>query len=185
MGKSPRVLFLGCVMLTAFVWLQACGQANSPVERQEQKEGAEPIKQKVEEAALPSYDVTANQDCTTESYQARCLSVTTGATSEEPLTALTQHFRDENPKYAAVLVTFYPDKPTAEPSGSGFAFRDDGTARAVLSSMYTNPAEASVDEQVSEAMQNDGIWVMSIKDEAESFNREVCEQWDTELERFS
>jgi hypothetical protein len=101
-----------------------------------------------------------------------------GATSEEPLTALTRHFRDANPEYAAILVTFYPDKPTAEPSGSGFAFRDEETARAVLSSMYTNPAEASVEEQVRQTMQNDGLYVMSIQDEVESMNREVCAEWD-------
>jgi hypothetical protein len=180
-GKLPRARFLGFVMLTAFVWLQACGQANAPVERQEQKEGAEPIKKEVLQAALPSYDVTANQECSTESYQAWCLSVTTRETSEVPLTDLTRHFRDEYPEYAAVLVTFYSDKPTAEPTGSGLAFRDEEAARAVLSSMYTIPPEASVDEQVRKTMQNDGILVLSLADAEEEMNREVCEQWDTEL----
>jgi hypothetical protein len=104
--------------------------------------------------------------------------VTTNATKEEPLKTLTRHIHEENPEYAAVLVTFYPDKPTADPSGSGYALRDKEIARAVLSSMYTNPAEASVDEQVRQIMQNDGLYVLSLADVEEEMNREVCTEWD-------
>jgi hypothetical protein len=60
LGTISRAVFLGCAMLVVLVWLQACGQTNSSAERQEQKEGMEPIKEKAEEVTLPSYDVTAD-----------------------------------------------------------------------------------------------------------------------------
>jgi hypothetical protein len=48
----------------------------------------------------------------------------------------------------------------AELSGTGYAFRNREAARAVLSSQYTDPSEANIDEQVEEAMANDGISVL-------------------------
>jgi hypothetical protein len=52
----------------------------------------------------------------------------------------------------------------AELSGTGYAFRNRQAARAVLSSQYTDPSEANIDEQVEEVMANDGISVLSIQD---------------------
>lgn len=53
-----------------------------------------------------------------------------------------------------------------------------GMPRAVLSSQYTDPSEANVDEQVEEAMANDGISVLSIQDEVDAATEEMCAEWE-------
>jgi hypothetical protein len=167
------------VVLVSLLVVAGCGQANSPVEKREKKEGVEKAKEEVARPNLPAYDVTLEQDCPQGNFSGKCYSVSTDATSEKDLRALTEYFRDENPQSAAVLVTFYPKKPTADQSGSGFAFENATVARVVLSQMYQNPEDASVDEEVRKAMENNGIWVMSIADEVESMTQDMCNDWDT------
>ena len=48
----------------------------------------------------------------------------------------------------------------------------------MLSSQYTDPSEANIDEQVEEAMANDGITVLSIQDEVDAANEEMCAEWE-------
>jgi hypothetical protein len=135
---------------------------------------------------LPAYDITKEEDCSGD-FPTKCYSVSTDATSEEALTLLTENFRDENPEYEAVLVTYYPNEPQASPSGSGYAFRSEEAARAILSQMTqssatgsaTASAKASVDEEVRQTMENGGIWVLAIEEEVESMTQEMCAEWDT------
>jgi hypothetical protein len=165
------------VLLVAALVFVGCDQTSSPTERQEREGGVELVREEVEEASLPDYDVMMDQDCSGD-FPQKCLNVATDATSEEAFTKLTRYFKEENPEYLAVLVTFYEARQTPEQTGSGFAFRSEEAARSVLSSMYTNPAEASIDEQVRETMENDGLYVISFADEVEDMNREVCAEWD-------
>jgi hypothetical protein len=52
MGHIPRFMLLSCVVMAAFVCLQACDQESSPIERQEKTHGVEQPKPK--EAATSS-----------------------------------------------------------------------------------------------------------------------------------
>jgi small-conductance mechanosensitive channel len=52
MGHIPRFMLLSCVVMAAFVCLQACDQESSPIERQEKEHGVEQPKPK--EAATSS-----------------------------------------------------------------------------------------------------------------------------------
>jgi hypothetical protein len=180
-GRILRLTLIGCGVLAVFALLEACGRASSPAERQERNVGVEEPKKKEQAEAppanLPSYDVTLEQDCSLD-YPAKCYAVTTTATSTEDLEALTRHFAEESPEHLAVTVSFYPPRQTVDISGTGFYFANEEVARSVISQMYQNPGEANVDEQVNEAMQNDGIYVIAITEAAEEMNREVCAEWD-------
>lgn len=169
------------VMAVGLLFVAGCSQASSPAERQEHTEGVEPIREKVEEASLPDHDVLMDQDCSGD-FPQKCINVATDATSEEAFTKLTRHFKEENPEYLAVIVTFYEAHQTPDQTGTGFAFRDEETARAVLSSMYTASASASapasVEEQVRKAMENDGIYVISFAEEVQEMTQEMCAEWD-------
>ena len=82
------------------------------------------------EARLPSYHVFQRapsmiSECPEEVF-AKCLEVVTEATSEEDFALLTEHFHDENPNHAAVLVYFYRN-PNSDHVAQG-AWVDDEQA---------------------------------------------------------
>jgi hypothetical protein len=52
----------------------------------------------------------------------KCYGVSTDATSREELEVVTADLWLDSPGYLAVLVAFYPNKPTADVSAAGFAF---------------------------------------------------------------
>jgi hypothetical protein len=63
----------------------------------------------------------------------------------------------------------------ANTSGRGFAFNSNEAARNILSRSLSQekfPQDAYLNEEVSKAMQNDGIYVISIEDEIE---QQACE----------
>jgi hypothetical protein len=108
-----------------------------------------------------------------------CYSVSTNATSGEDFTAFTQHFRKQSGGVDNAVVTFFFDKPQAKSSGRGFAFDSKEAARYILSRSLPQERslhDAYLNEEVSKAMQNDGIYVISIEDEVE---QQACEDWDS------
>jgi hypothetical protein len=158
-----------------------CSQANSPAEHQQRKEGLESAQKEANKpqspAKLAKYHVTKKKTCQIASQTATCYSVSTDATSGEDFTVFTQHFRKQSSGVDAVVVTFFFDEPQANSSGRGFAFNSKEAARNILSRSL--PQErfqyAYLNEEVSKAMQNDGIYVISIEDEVE---QKACEDWD-------
>jgi hypothetical protein len=54
-------------------------------------------------------------------------------------------------------------------------------SNAIISAQYTYPSEADVEDQVSDAMANDGLMVVSIQDEVDEMEQEMCAEWDTTL----
>ena len=76
------------------------------------------------------------------------------------------------------MVTFFFDKPQANSSGRGFTFNSKEAARNIL--LRSLPQErfqdADLNEEVRKAMQNDGIYVISIEEEVE---QRACEDWDS------
>jgi hypothetical protein len=155
------------VALAVMLLLVGCGQVASPVEKQEKREGLERI---VEEAlprerspGVPAYDITMERDCADTGIVGKCYSVSTDATSREDLEIVTADLWLKSPGYLAVLVTFYPDKPTADVSGAGFAFRNEQAARVVLKQVAAEGA--TVEDEVRKAMANGGIYVSSVADE--------------------
>jgi hypothetical protein len=181
------------IALAGLLMTMGCSQANSPVENQESAQKGTDKPQSP--AELPKYHVTKNKTCQIASQTTACYSVSTDATSEEDLTAFTQHFKKQSGGVDSVVVTFFFDKPQAnssgkgftftiffdEPragtSGRGFAFDSKEAARNILSRSL--PQErfqyTYLNEEVSKAMQNDGIYVISIEDEIE---QHACEDWD-------
>ena len=128
-------------------------------------EGGVAVPADVPEYALTKDEATADPAL---GLRIRGVSASTDATSAEGMEAITRELWSETADADALVATFYPDKPMAELSGTGYAFRNREAARAVLSSQYTDPSEANVDEQVEEAMANDGISVLSIQDEVDA-----------------
>jgi hypothetical protein len=162
-----RTAFL---VLVCLVVMASCGQPSSPAERQEKKEG---LKQAQKEApTLPDYDITMEQDCDQGSFKGRCYSVTTAATSEKSLRALTEHFRSENPEAEAVLVTFYPPKQTADTSGGGYFFKNKEAAHTFLGPSYT-------ENDVNRIMDEGGYIVVSVEDVMSEATKDMCKEWDT------
>jgi hypothetical protein len=121
-----------------------------------------------------------DQDCS-ENIPQKCTNAATDATSEEAFTLLTEHFRDENPGYHAVLVTFYENHQMPETTGSGWWFADEDVARTLLSQQYSDPQEANIDEQVREVMDNGGFYITSLQDEAQEMIEMACKDWDSKV----
>ena len=94
----------------------------------------------------------------------KCYGISTDATSREELEVLTADLWLDSPGYLTVLVTFYPNKATADASAWGFAFENEQAARVVLAQFLAQGT--SVEDEVGEAMANDGIYVVTPADEA-------------------
>jgi hypothetical protein len=170
-GKEDGVrLFL--VLLTIAAMVAGCSggsDANAP--EQGGKESVEKAAEAPEggiavPADVPEYTLTKDETTADPALglDMRGVSASTKTTSAEGMEAITRELWSETEDAEALVATFYPDKPMAELSGTGYAFRNRESARAVLSSQYTDPSEANIDEQVEEAMANDGISVLSIQD---------------------
>jgi hypothetical protein len=187
------------IALTGLLMTIGCSQVNSPAEHRESREGIESAQKEADRpqspAKLPKYHVTQKKTCQIASQTTACYSVSTDATSEEVLTAFTQHFRKQSGGVDNVVVTFFFDEPQAnssgrrftfkiffdEPqantSGRGFAFNSKEAARKILSRSLPQERslqDAYLNEEVRKAMQNDGIYVISIEDEIE---QQACEGW--------
>ncbi len=153
--------------LAVVLLLVGCGQAASPIEKHEKRQGLERIENgvplKERSPYIPGYDITMEKDCADTGVVGKCYTVATDATSKEDLEAVTADLWLENPEYLVVLVTFYPDKPTADVSARGFAFENEQAARVVLAQFLAQGS--SVEDEVGEAMANGGIYVISVADE--------------------
>jgi hypothetical protein len=199
-----RVLLVAMIVLTV---LYGCAEATKPVERAEQQHGlakqareketselapeppsSEPttsdkpnLPDSSDKPTLPDYNIMMDEDCS-ESFPQKCINAATDATSEEAFTLLTEHFKEENPGYRAILVTFYENHQMPETTGSGWWFADEEAARTLLSQQYADPQEANIDAQVHDVMDNEGFYITSLQDAAQDaareLNQEVCAEWD-------
>ena len=88
----------------------------------------------------------------------------------EELEVITADLWLDSPGYLAVLVTFYPNKPTADLSAEGFALENEQAARVVLAQFLSQGT--SVEDEVREAMANGGIYVVVPADEARELTQE-------------
>ena len=168
--------------LAGLLMTMGCSQANSPAEHQEGREGIESAPKgtnKPESSTkLPEYHVTKKKTCQIASQSTMCYSVSTDATSGEDFTAFTQHFRKQSGGVDNVVVTFFFDEPQANSSGRGFAFNSKEAARNILSRFLPQERllqDADLNQEVNKAMQNHGIYIISIEDEVE---QQACEGWD-------
>jgi len=116
------------IALAGLLMTMGCSQANSPAEHQERREGLESAHKEANKpessATLAKYHVTKKKTCQIASQSTMCFSVSTDATSEEDLTALTRHFRNQSRAVDNVVVTFFFDKPQAKSSSRGFSFKN-------------------------------------------------------------
>ncbi len=152
-------------VLAVMLLLIGCSQAAPSVEKQQKREAPprEPS------PGLPAYDITMEQDCAETGVVGKCYSVFTDATSREELELITADLWLDSPGYLAVLVTFYPNKPTGDVSATGFAFENEQAARVVLAQFLAQGT--SVEDEVREAMANGGIYVVSPADEAQELTQ--------------
>jgi hypothetical protein len=158
-------------VLAVVLLVVGCGQASSSVEKQHKSEGLERVEKEVpqneQSPVIPAYDITKEQECTDTGIVGKCYSVSTDVTSGEDLEVITSDILLKNPEYLAILVSFYPNKPTADLSGMGFAFRNEQVARVVLAQALSQ--ENTVEDEVGKAMANGGIYVVSVADEVREF----------------
>jgi hypothetical protein len=189
-----RSLLVAMIVLTV---LYGCAQTSNSVERVDKQHGLDKQarEQQTTELApepptseptvsekpnLPEYNTMMDQDCS-ESFPQMCINAATDATSEEAFTLLTEHFRDQNAGYRAILVTFYEDHQMPETTGSGWWFADEEVARTLLSQQYSDPQEANIDEQVRKVMDNGGFYITSLQDEAQEMIETACKDWDSKV----
>ena len=189
-----RSLLALMVVLTVLTTLYGCGEAGKPVERVEKhhdidKQADEQVTAAAELVPkppaseppnLPEYHIMMDEDCS-EGFPQKCINAATDATSEEAFTLLIEHFRDENPGYRAILVTFYENHQMPETTGSGWWFADEEAASFLLSQQYSDPQEANTDAQVREVMDNGGFYITSLQDEAQEMIEMACEDWDSKV----
>jgi hypothetical protein len=162
-------------VLAAVKFLVCCSQVAPSVEKQQQREGPERIEKvplKGSSTDLPAYDITSEQDCAETGIVGKCYCVSTDATSREELEVITADLWLDSLGYLAVLVTFYPNKPTADVSAWGFAFENEQAARVVLAQSLVQ--ETSVEDEVREAMANGGIYVVAQADEARELTQQTA-----------
>jgi hypothetical protein len=153
-------------VLAVMLLLVGCTQATSPLGKQHTGEGLgriEEVLPKEQSPNLPAYDITVEQDCAETGVVGKCYSVSTDATSREELEFVTADLWLDSPRYLAVLVMFYSEKPTADASAMGFAFENEQAARVVLAQFLAQGK--SVEDEVRKTMANGGIYVISAADE--------------------
>ncbi|HSK82172.1 MAG TPA: hypothetical protein VK902_02035 [Rubrobacter sp.] len=154
-------------LLAVVILLVGCSQGAPSVEKQNNREAPERIEKappRGPSADLPAYDITFQQDCAQSGVVGKCYGVSTDATSKEELEVVTAELWLDSPGYLAVLVTFYPNKPTVDVCAEGFAFENEQAARVVLAQFLAQGT--SVEDEVREAMANGGIYIVAPADEA-------------------
>ena len=114
--------------------------------------------------------MTKDEKVKLEGIETRDVAASTDAKYGQEFEAITRKMWADTEDARALWITFFPNKPMAESSGAGMVFADEAAARALISSMYSDPSEADVEGQVDEAMENDGIYIISIKDALQSFS---------------
>ncbi len=187
-------------LIVVLTMLYGCAEASKLVERVEKQHGLDKQAREQETTAvelapeppaseppaseppnLPNYNIMMDEDCS-QGFPKKCINAATGATSEEAFTLLTEHFRDENPGYRAILVTFYENHQMPETTGSGWSFTDEEVARTLLSQQYSDPQETDIDKQVREVMDNGGFYITSLQDEEQEMLEMACEDWNSKVE---
>ena len=162
-------------VLAVVLLLVGCAQASSSVERQHKREGLEPVEKEVpqneQSPYIPAYHITKEQECTDTGIVGKCYSVVTEVTSGEDLEVIIADILLKNREYLAILVSFYPNKPTADLSGMGFAFNNEQVARVVLAQYLAQGS--TVEDEVGKSMANGGIYVVSVADERREFAEET------------
>ena len=161
-------------VLAVVILLVGCSQAAPSVEQQQNREGPERIENAPPRDPSPdlaAYDITLQQDCAESGVVGKCYGVSIDVTSREELEVVTADLWLDSPGYLAVVVTFYPNKLTADVSAWGFAFENEQAARVVLAQFLSQGT--SVEDEVREAMANGGIYVATA-DEARELNHETA-----------
>jgi hypothetical protein len=161
-------------VLAVVILLVGCSQGAPSVEKQNNREAPERIGKappRDPSLNLPAYNITSERDCAESGVVGKCYGVSTNATSTEELEVITAELWLDSPGYLAVLVRFYPSKPTADLSAWGFALENEQAARVVLAQFLSEGT--SVEDEVREAMANGGIYVVvAPADEARELNQE-------------
>jgi hypothetical protein len=163
------------MVLAVVMLLVGCSQTAPSFEKQQKREAPQRIENAPPRdlsADLPAYDITLERDCAESGVVGKCYRVSTDATSREELEAVTAKVWLDSPEYLAVLVTFYPNKPTANASAWGFAFENEQAARVVLAQFLAQGT--SVEDEVGEAMGNGGIYVVVPADEARELTQDTA-----------
>ena len=162
-------------ILAVVILLAGCSQVAPSVEKQQKREAPGRIEKappREPSSDLPAYDIILERDCAETGVVGKCYSVSTDATSREQLELVTAALWLDSPGYLAVLVTFYPSKPTADVSAAGFAFENEQVARVVLAQFLAQGT--SVEDEVREAMANGGIYVVAPANEARALTQETA-----------
>jgi hypothetical protein len=159
------------MVLAVVLLLVGCAQASSSVEKQHKRDGLERVEKRVpqndQSPNIPAYHITKEQECTDTGIVGKCYSVVTEVTLGEDLEIITSDILLKNREYLAIVVSFYPNKPAADVSSMGFAFKNEQVARVVLAQALAQGS--TVEDEVGKAMANGGIYVVPVADGVREF----------------
>ena len=176
------------LVLAVLVASYGCGQSSPPPAQGEKEdigratgegenEAPEPSRPDVP-AVVPAYDVTKDEQGMLQGLRVRNMAATTDATAEEEIEAITRDLWAKSTSADVLIAYFFPDEPGATESGYGQAFENEEAGRAFLTAQYAASASANVENELEEAMSNDGIFVVSFVEEVDEFNQQICAEWD-------
>jgi hypothetical protein len=184
------MVFRVLLVMVVLVALYGCGLSN-PVHEQAEKEGKDfeqlPVKEKTKDpeparpeipADVPAYQVTEDEQGTIQGLRVRNMSAATDVTAEEDLEAITRDLWAKSTGADVLLLYTFPDEPGATESGYGQAFESEEAGRTFLTAQYAASASANVEDELEEAMSNDGIFIVSFEEEISEFNQQMCDEWD-------
>lgn len=175
-----------------FAVLLAVASCSQPSQAPEQGE-KEDVEQAVEEtpdgdkiqkevsvpADVPAYTLTKDEEGMVQGFVVRSVAASTDVTAQEDLEAITRELWAETTNADSLQVLFYPNEPGADTTGTSMAYLSEAAARTIISSMYAASANADIDGQVEEAMNNDGIAVIATEEMIDEIIAEECANWDT------
>lgn len=165
MARLIVVVLVGCLMVAGCggQTIQAPGHPKNepdatkvPAEKKQEPRKTETQKPTPENTGVPDYDIMGEPACPGDGLKAKCLTVATGAKSEKDFIAIVGDLREKNPGLDLLQVEFYPDKPQAESSGLGYAFRNADIEKMVM----PNASKAAM----AETKRQHGIFAISVSD---------------------
>ncbi len=127
---------------------------------------------------VPAYTLTKDEAGMVQGFEIRSVAASTDVTSKEDLEAITRELWAKTDA-DSLQVLFYPNEPGANSTGTSMAYLSEAAARTIITSMYAASANADIEGQVEEAMNNDGISVIATEEMIDEIIAEECANWDT------
>jgi hypothetical protein len=166
------------IVLVSLYALVGCQQQASAPKAPEKKNVEEAVEEIQVPANVPAHEITKDEEVALSGLTERSVSVSTDVTSEGDLGAITRKLWVDTDA-DTLQVTFFPNEPMAESVGSGMAFVSEEAARTTFRAISAQGASPeAIEEDVRQAMRNDGIYVIATEEMIDDIIEEECANWD-------